>query len=45
MDRRQMAEDNYRQKFEAFGLSERFVFLRREWSINRDTKREKVVGE
>ena len=38
MDRRQMAEDNYRQKFEAFGLSERFVFLRREWSINRDKR-------
>ena len=38
MDRRAIAEENYRKKFEDFGLSERFVFLRREWSAERDKR-------
>lgn len=38
MDRRAIAEENYRKKFEEFGLSERFVFLRREWSAERDRR-------
>lgn len=38
MDRRQQAEDNYRQKFEALGYSERFDFIRREWSKKPDRR-------
>ena len=38
MDRRAAAEENYRKKFEEFGLSERFTFLRREWSACRDRR-------
>lgn len=38
MDRRQSGEDNYRQKFEAFGLSTKFEFIRREWSKAHDKR-------
>ena len=37
-DRRKAAEDNYRQKFKDFGLDERFEFIRREWSKERDRR-------
>lgn len=37
-DRRKAAEDNYRQKFKDFGLDERFEFIRREWSKERDKR-------
>lgn len=37
-DRRKAAEDNYRQKFKDFGLDERFEFIRREWSRERDRR-------
>lgn len=32
MDRRQKAEDDYRQKFNEYGLSERFELISRDWS-------------
>ena len=38
MNRREQAEYNYRKKFDEFGLSERFEFLRREWSMDRDKR-------
>lgn len=38
MDRRTAAEENYRKKFEEFGLTERFTFLRREWSAGHDKR-------
>lgn len=38
MDRRKLAEENYRKKFDEFGLSERFEFLRREWSKDHDKR-------
>lgn len=38
MDRREKAEENYRQKFDEYGLSERFEFLRREWSADHDKR-------
>lgn len=48
MDRRKQAEDNYRKRFEELGLSERFEFLRREWSKQSDRRfwsRCKTCGE
>lgn len=38
MDRRQIAEENYRQKFDALGLNERFEFIGREWSADHDKR-------
>jgi hypothetical protein len=38
MDRRKQAEENYRKKFDEFGLTERFEFLRREWSKDHDKR-------
>ena len=38
MDRRAIAEENYRKKFDELGLSERFEFIRREWSIDHDKR-------
>jgi len=38
MDRRAKAEENYRKKFDELGLSERFEFIRREWSIDHDKR-------
>ena len=35
MDRRQAGNELYRQKFEAFGLSERFVFIGRNWETHK----------
>lgn len=38
MNRRERAEESYRKKFNEFGLSERFEFLRREWSMDHDKR-------
>lgn len=38
MDRRQRSEEDYRQKFEAFGLSERFDFIGRNWGLDHGRK-------
>ena len=37
-DRRLAAEENYRRKFEELGLSERFEFIKREWSRPHDRR-------
>ena len=36
--RRHQGEENYRKKFEEFGLSERFEFIRRDWNSDKGQK-------
>lgn len=36
--RQKLAEENYRSKFEQLGLSDRFEFIRREWSLDHDKR-------
>ena len=38
MTRREIGEERYRSKFDEFGLSERFEFLRREWVLDHDKR-------
>lgn len=38
MNRRQIGEENYRQKFEELGLSDNFDFIRRDWNSDKGTK-------
>lgn len=38
MNRRQIGEENYRQKFEELGLSDSFDFIRRDWNSDKGTK-------
>lgn len=38
MDRRAIAEENYRKKFEEAGLSEQFEFVRRDWTTDHGRK-------
>jgi len=38
MTKKERAEENYRKKFDEFGLSDRFEFIRREWSADHDRR-------
>lgn len=38
MTRREKGEELYRRKFEDYGLTEKFTFLRREWSMDHDKR-------